>query len=160
MKSVSTGNTICYCGFGFAAFPCSGIWSPAVCRERVRWGNGRRMIGRYKSENREQAVLARQDGLSMTFFKRHHSKRRHSARRFQEPSAIRERGLPEQTESESAYLKSLVDSHAKVTVVLNDGERFQGRIRYYDRDCFSIGLTAEGPRIFLRKSSISYISED
>ena len=62
--------------------------------------------------------------------------------------------------SESAYLKSLVDSHSKVTVVLTNGERLRGFIRYYDRHCFSVGLSAEGPRIFLRKASVSYIAED
>jgi sRNA-binding regulator protein Hfq len=67
---------------------------------------------------------------------------------------------PEHTGSESDYLKSLVDSRAKVTVVLNTGERLQGRIRYYDRDCFSLGLSGQGPRLFLRKASVSYISEE
>jgi sRNA-binding regulator protein Hfq len=62
--------------------------------------------------------------------------------------------------SEAKYLKSLVDSHAKVTVVLTNGEKLQGHIRYYDRYCFSIGLSAEGPRIFLRKDSVSYIAEE
>ena len=57
-------------------------------------------------------------------------------------------------------MKSLVDSHAKVTVVLKSGERLRGRLRYYDRDCFSIGLSARGPRFFLRKENISYISEE
>lgn len=64
------------------------------------------------------------------------------------------------TGSESAYLKSLVDSRAKVTVVLKSGERLQGRIRYYDRHCFSVGLSARGPKIFLRKASVSYICEE
>ncbi len=67
---------------------------------------------------------------------------------------------PEHTGSESAYLKSLIDSHAKVTVVLKNGEQLHGHIRYYDRHCFSIGLSAQGPRIFLRKASVSYISEE
>jgi sRNA-binding regulator protein Hfq len=67
---------------------------------------------------------------------------------------------PEHTGSESEYLRSLIDSRAKVTVVMMDGERLQGRIRYYDQDCFSIGLSATGPRIFLRKDSVSYILED
>ena len=66
----------------------------------------------------------------------------------------------EDTGSESAYLKSLVDSRAKVTVVLNTGEEFRGRIRYYDRHCFSIGLSAEGPRLFLRKASVAHIIEE
>jgi small nuclear ribonucleoprotein (snRNP)-like protein len=96
----------------------------------------------------------------MAFFKRHHFKRRHSAKRFDESSGIQDLVHPEHTGSESAYFKSLIDSHAEVTVVLNDGERFHGRIRYYDRQCFSIGLSAQGPRIFLRKSSVSYISEE
>ena len=67
---------------------------------------------------------------------------------------------PEHTGSEAEYLKSLIDSRARVTVVMEDGERLQGHLRYYDRDCFSIGLSATGPRIFLRKDSVSYISED
>jgi sRNA-binding regulator protein Hfq len=67
---------------------------------------------------------------------------------------------PEHTGSESAYLKSLIDSHAKVTVVLKNGEQFHGHIRYYDRHCFSIGLSGQGPRIFLRKASVSYICEE
>ena len=67
---------------------------------------------------------------------------------------------PEHTGSEADYLKSLVDSHAKVTVVLKTGERLRGHIRYYDRHCFSIGLSAQGPKLFLRKDSVSYISEE
>lgn len=67
---------------------------------------------------------------------------------------------PEQPGSapSASYLKSLVDSRAKVVVVLKTGERLSGRIRYYDRDCFSLGQ-ADGPKLFLRKSSVSYIEE-
>lgn len=68
---------------------------------------------------------------------------------------------PEQPDSapSASYLKSLVDSRAKVVVVLKTGERLSGRIRYYDRDCFSLGPTGGGPKLFLRKSSVSYIEE-
>jgi sRNA-binding regulator protein Hfq len=96
----------------------------------------------------------------MSFPKRHHFKRRPPIGRFGDASHINDIVRQEQTGSESAYLKSLVDSHAKVTVVLNDGEALHGHIRYYDRHCFSIGLSAHGPRIFLRKASVSYITED
>jgi small nuclear ribonucleoprotein (snRNP)-like protein len=96
----------------------------------------------------------------MAFHRRHHFKRRHPGEQSGDAQHARDFVHPEHTGSESAYLKSLVDSHAKVTVVLKDGERFQGHIRYYDRYCFSIGLSAEGPRIFVRKNSISYISEE
>jgi sRNA-binding regulator protein Hfq len=67
---------------------------------------------------------------------------------------------PETTGAESEYYRSLIDSHTKVTVVLTDGERLQGYIRYYDRFCFSLGITAEGPRFLLRKDSVSYIAEE
>jgi host factor-I protein len=90
--------------------------------------------------------------------KRHFRKKR--VERPDRRAAAHELMQPQQTGSEAAYLKSLVDSRAKVTVVLRDGERLSGRIRYYDHDCFSIGLSAKGPRIFLRKDSVSYISED
>jgi sRNA-binding regulator protein Hfq len=95
----------------------------------------------------------------MAFPKRHHFKRRYAEQHNRQPDA-HDLMQTEHTGSESAYLKSLIDSRAKVTVVLTSGERLQGRIRYYDRDCFSIGLSATGPRIFLRKDSVSYISED
>jgi small nuclear ribonucleoprotein (snRNP)-like protein len=67
---------------------------------------------------------------------------------------------PEHTGSETTYLKSLIESHAKVTVVLDTGERLQGHIRYYDRECFSIGPSVPGPKIFIRKASVAYIAED
>lgn len=64
------------------------------------------------------------------------------------------------TGSEAPYMKSLVDSRATVTVVLTTGEELRGRIRYYDRDCFSVGPADGGPKIFLRKSSVVCIRED
>jgi len=67
---------------------------------------------------------------------------------------------PESTGTESSYLKSLIDSRAKVTVTMKNGEQFQGRIRYYDRYCFSVGLSSEKRKIFLRKDSVSYITEE
>jgi small nuclear ribonucleoprotein (snRNP)-like protein len=96
----------------------------------------------------------------MAFARRHRSKKRRSAGRLFTPSEIQNLVNPENTGSETAYLKSLVDSRAKVTVVLKNGERLRGRLRYYDRHCFSIGLSARGPRFFLRKENVSYISEE
>jgi hypothetical protein len=98
--------------------------------------------------------------ISMAFPRDHHAKRRHSMKRFEGSSEAHNHVPSENTGSEAAYLRSLIDSHAKVTVVMIGGERFHGRIRYSDRHCFSIGLSSEGPRIFLRKSSVSYISEE
>ena len=103
------------------------------------------------------------DGI-MSFPRRRHFRRKerhpHSSERFGTPQETHHPIDPENTGSESNYLKSLIDSHAKVTVVLTNGERLHGFIRYYDRYCFSIGLSAKGPRLFLRKASVSYISEE
>jgi len=100
----------------------------------------------------------------MSFSRRHHFRRKERHPHSSEWSgAPRETPHPinlERTGSESSYLKSLVDSHAKVTVVLKNGERLHGFIRYYDRYCFSIGLSAQGPKLFIRKASVSYISEE
>ena len=96
----------------------------------------------------------------MAFPKRHHFNNRHGERHNPPPPDVHELMQPEHTGSEVAYMKSLIDSRALVTVVLTDGARLRGRIRYYDCDCFSIGLSAAGPRIFLRKASVAYISED
>jgi small nuclear ribonucleoprotein (snRNP)-like protein len=95
----------------------------------------------------------------MTFVRKPQFKKRPHFPRPDNAPKMQDLVHPEHTGSESAYLQSLVDSRATVTVVLKDGERLNGHIRYYDRHCFSIGLSAEGPRIFLRKASISYISE-
>ncbi len=95
----------------------------------------------------------------MSFPRRHHFRRRHAEHPMRLPEA-HDLMQPEHTGSESEYLKSLIDSRKKVTVVLDSGEKLQGHIRYYDRFCFSIGVANKGPKIFLRKASVLYISED
>ncbi len=96
----------------------------------------------------------------MDFSRHHHFRRRHHPQPPSHHHDVKELVHAEDTGSESSYLKSLVDSRAKVTVVLTTGEKLQGRIRYYDRHCFSIGLSAKGPRLFVRKEHVSYIAED
>ncbi len=54
-------------------------------------------------------------------------------------------------------MKSLIESREIVTIVLKDGEILRGRIRYYDRDCFSVGQAGGGRRFFLRKTDVSSI---
>ena len=91
--------------------------------------------------------------------KHRHPKKKRTERTSKAPN-YKERVHPESTGTESSYLKSLIDSRAQVTVTLTNGEQFHGRIRYYDRYCFSVGLSSENRKIFLRKDSVSYIMED
>jgi hypothetical protein len=71
-----------------------------------------------------------------------------------------ERPSLESTGSEAAYFRSLIDSKKRVIVVLKTGDRIRGKVRYYDRHCFSIGPTGGGPNIFVRKSSVKYLYEE
>lgn len=89
--------------------------------------------------------------------RRQRSRKSHKTDKSPKRSDLREKADPGSTGSEAEYLKALVDSKATVTVVLKTGERLRGRIRYYDRDCFSLGPSEGGPKIFLRKNSVSYI---
>ncbi len=97
----------------------------------------------------------------MNFSTKRHRRRGHHAGQREEhnESSDHSSGM-ESTGAEAEFLKSLVDTRARVTVVLRTGERLSGRIRYYDRDCFSVGPAGGGPKIFLRKSSVQYIEEE
>ena len=66
---------------------------------------------------------------------------------------------PKNTGAEAKYLKSLVDSRSEVVVVLKSGEQLRGRIRYYDRHCFSLRLAEEGHKLLLRKEEVLRIQE-
>ena len=99
------------------------------------------------------------DGFFMNSSKYHHYRKNRTGRHDNAPDFKNLVHL-ESTGTESSYLKSLIDSHAKVTVRMKSGEQFHGHIRYYDRYCFSIGLSQGKRKIFLRKDSVSYISEE
>ena len=91
----------------------------------------------------------------MTYFdRRHPSKRKTSDHREQRSRSKGTSHVAESTGSESAMLRSLVESGALVTVVLISGERLRCRIRYQDRDLFSIKLADGGPNLLVRKSSV------
>lgn len=69
------------------------------------------------------------------------------------------RGPDESTGAEAGYLRTLVDSRAEVTVVLQDGEQLRGRIRYFDNNLFSVQLTDLGLNILVRKDHVLCINE-
>lgn len=77
------------------------------------------------------------------------------------PSAAPSRPIdPDDTGRESEYFKKLVDNEKAVVVVMSDGEKVSGTIRYYDREVFSLGPADGSTKRFLRKSSIRYLYED
>ncbi len=96
----------------------------------------------------------------MTFSRRRRSFKRKQAEGRTESPGPETAAKPSSTGAEAAFFRSSIDSHAIVTVVLRNGERLRGRIRYFDRDCFSVGLSPRGPNLFIRKSSVLYISEE
>lgn len=85
---------------------------------------------------------------------------RRGGRRREQDDSQRGRHPKEVTGSEATYLRSLVDSRRTVIVTLTTGESFRGRVRYYDRDCFSLGLADRQMKILLRKASVLSIQED
>jgi len=95
----------------------------------------------------------------MPHFDRRRPRRHHPYPREEQPDLLAIAD-PGSTDMEAPFLRSLVDSRASVTVVLKNGEMLRGRVRYYDRDCFSVGQAGGGPNIFLRKNSVLYILED
>ena len=69
------------------------------------------------------------------------------------------RGPDESTGAEAGHLRTLVDSRAEVTVVLQDGEQLRGRIRYFDNNLFSLQLTDSGLNLLVRKDQVLCIKE-
>lgn len=61
---------------------------------------------------------------------------------------------------EALYVKELMDAEAVVVVVLDNGERLRGYVRYYDVDTFSLGPIDGSPKVFLRKENIRYLYEE
>ncbi len=63
---------------------------------------------------------------------------------------------PEQTHAESFYYVKQMQSRTPMTVVLTDGEKLNGTVEWYDRDC--IKLTRYGsPNLMIYKHSIRYL---
>jgi hypothetical protein len=65
----------------------------------------------------------------------------------------------ESTGFEAAYFRELIDEEIPVVIVMKTGEQLRGFVRYYDRDVFSLGQP-DGPKLFLRKSSVRYLYEE
>ena len=63
---------------------------------------------------------------------------------------------PEQTNAEQFYYSKQMQGKTQMIVLLTDGERLEGVIEWYDRDCLK--LNREGaPNLLLYKHCIKYM---
>ena len=63
---------------------------------------------------------------------------------------------PESTNAEAFYYLKQMNTQVPMVVVLNDGERLEGHIEWYDRTCIKVHRET-GPNILLFKHCIKYL---
>lgn len=65
------------------------------------------------------------------------------------------------TNAEIFYYRKQIEAHTPMTIVLQDGERIEGAIEWYDRDALKI-VRKNAPNVLLLRHSIKYMfkSED
>jgi small nuclear ribonucleoprotein (snRNP)-like protein len=83
------------------------------------------------------------------------NKRRRNTR--SAPSA-RKAPPPEATGREARFIAEKKEEGGELRVHMRDGESFQGRIEYYDKEMIKI-IPDSGPTVFIRKEQIRLIEE-
>jgi host factor-I protein len=63
---------------------------------------------------------------------------------------------PEQTNAEQFYFSKQMQGKTTMVVVLNDGERLEGVVEWYDKSCIKLNRNGE-PNLLLYKHSIKYL---
>lgn len=77
----------------------------------------------------------------------------------QQSAQQRKKVPPEQTNAESFYYKKQMDSHTPMVIVLQDGEKLEGIIEWYDKH--SLKLHRDGsPNLLILKHNIKYLYKD
>ena len=72
-------------------------------------------------------------------------------------AADRDRPAPaEQTNAESFYYLKQMNTQTPMIVVLNDGERLEGHIEWYDRNCIKVHRP-DAPNLLVFKHHIKYL---
>jgi sRNA-binding regulator protein Hfq len=75
------------------------------------------------------------------------------------PPAAKKNTPPDQTNAEQFYYSKQMQGKTHMVVVLTDGEKLEGVIEWYDRDCLK--LNREGaPNLLLFKRCIKYMYKD
>jgi host factor-I protein len=63
---------------------------------------------------------------------------------------------PAETHAETYYYKKQIEAHTRMVIVLNDGEKIEGTIEWYDLDVLKINRPNE-PNLLLLKHNIKYM---
>jgi host factor-I protein len=72
------------------------------------------------------------------------------------PPAVKKTTPPDQTNAEQFYYSKQMQSKTRMLVVLSDGERLEGIIEWYDRDCLKLNRIG-APNLLLFKHWIKYM---
>ncbi len=66
---------------------------------------------------------------------------------------------PDQTYAENFYYLKQMQGKTSMVIVLQDGEKINGVIEWYDRTCLKVNRE-DGPNLMLFKSCIKYMYKD
>ena len=69
---------------------------------------------------------------------------------------VKKTAPPEQTNAEQFYFSKQMQSKTTMVVVLTDGERLEGVVEWYDRNCIKLNRIGD-PNLLLYKHCIKYI---
>jgi RNA chaperone Hfq len=69
---------------------------------------------------------------------------------------VKKTAPPEQTNAEQFYFSKQMQSKTTMVVILTDGERLEGVVEWYDRNCIKLNRIGD-PNLLLYKHCIKYI---
>ncbi len=72
------------------------------------------------------------------------------------PPTSKKSAPPDQTNAEQFYYAKQMQGKTHMMVVLTDGEKLEGVIEWYDRDCLKLNRTG-APNLLLYKHCIKYL---
>ena len=72
------------------------------------------------------------------------------------PAATKKSTPPDQTNAEQFYYSKQMQGKTSMIVVLTDGEKLEGVIEWYDRDCLKLNRIG-APNLLLYKHCIKYL---
>jgi host factor-I protein len=69
---------------------------------------------------------------------------------------VKKTAPPEQTNAEQFYFSKQMQAKTTMVVILTDGERLEGVVEWYDRNCIKLNRDGE-PNLLLYKRNIKYL---